>query len=61
MNEYVDESDNLNRETTSLLFVDGGAAALCDGRWYTIDGIVLDAEPSRPGIYIRNGLKVAVR
>ncbi len=61
MNEYVDEPDNLNRETTSLLFVDGGAAALCDGRWYTIDGIVLDAEPSRPGIYIRNGLKVAVR
>ncbi len=43
MNEYVDEPDNLNRETTSLLFVDGGAAALCDGRWYTIDGIVLDA------------------
>lgn len=61
MNAYVDEPDNLNRETTSLLFVDGGAAALCDGRWYTIDGIVLDAEPSRPGIYIRNGLKVAVR
>ncbi len=29
--------------------------------WYTIDGIPLDAKPTKPGVYIENGQKVIVR
>ena len=29
--------------------------------WYTIDGIHLDAKPTKPGVYIENGQKVIVR
>ena len=29
--------------------------------WYTIDGIQLDAKPTKPGVYIENGQKVIVR
>ena len=29
--------------------------------WYTIDGIHLNAKPTKPGVYIENGQKVIVR
>ena len=30
-------------------------------RWYTIDGLRLDGQPLRKGLYIRSGRKVVVQ
>jgi hypothetical protein len=32
-----------------------------EGPWYTIDGRKLDGKPSRAGVYIYNGVKVAIK
>ena len=29
--------------------------------WYTLDGVRLSGKPSRKGIYINNGKKVAIK
>jgi len=29
--------------------------------WYTIDGVKLDGKPTKKGLYIKNGKKVAVK
>ena len=29
--------------------------------WYTVDGLRLDAKPTKPGVYVRNGQKVIVK
>ena len=31
-----------------------------DGKYYTIDGMLLSGKPAKKGIYIRNGKKVAM-
>lgn len=31
------------------------------GAWYTLDGAVLQGKPTQPGIYINNGVKVAIK
>ena len=29
--------------------------------WYTVDGIRLDTQPTKPGVYIENGQKVIIK
>ena len=29
--------------------------------WYTVDGLRLDAKPTKPGVYVVNGQKVIVK
>ena len=31
------------------------------GTWYTLDGAVLQGKPTQPGIYINNGVKIAIK
>ena len=37
------------------------AAPDASATWHTIDGRLLDAKPTKPGVYIENGQKVIVR
>ena len=34
---------------------------MINDNWYTIDGRKLDGLPTRKGLYIRNGRKVAIK
>ncbi|MBQ8462899.1 MAG: hypothetical protein IJ544_02145 [Prevotella sp.] len=45
--------------TTSIRVVEGNAAVV-EG-WYTIDGIKLNAAPTKKGIYVNNGKKIVVK
>jgi hypothetical protein len=32
-----------------------------EGNWYTVDGMKLDQQPTRKGVYIQNGKKVVIK
>ena len=42
-------------------FIEGVSATTADSRWYSIDGAVLLRQPSRPGLYIKDGKKSVVQ
>ena len=47
-------------ETTGIIDVEGvkEVNGVKDDSWYTVNGVKLDGQPTKPGIYIYNGKKV---
>ena len=52
-NEYAGSDDTPTSIDNGQLTIDNS-----DGDWYSIDGVKLNGEPKKKGIYIRNGKKV---
>ena len=47
-------------ETTGIISIENGKLNNESG-WYTVDGKKLDQQPTRKGLYIHNGVKVAIK
>ena len=48
-----------NGESTAIESVNSTDGT--DGTWYTLTGIQLEGEPTAPGIYVKDGKKVAIQ
>ena len=67
---YFDFTENAASRQFILDFGDGntttGIAGVADdsqkdGEWYTVDGMKLDKQPTRKGLYINNGKKMVIK
>ena len=47
--------------TTEIMTLNIEHGTLNNGSWYTLDGRQLNAQPTRKGIYVRNGKKFIVK
>ena len=55
----LDFGDETTTGTQSIDIVKTGNET--DGTWYTVEGVTLDKQPTRKGLYINNGRKVVVK
>ena len=48
-------------KTTAIGEIDTTTGEVTFDGWYTLDGVRLDGKPSKSGLYINNGKKVAIK
>ena len=53
--------DNANGTTTEIGSIDTRTDEITTGDWYSLDGCRLAGKPSKKGLYINNGRKVAIK
>ncbi len=51
----------LSEDAMSVFSVTSDARKISDNHWYTLDGRRLDVKPTRKGIYIQGGRKIAIQ
>ena len=63
-NIYSDKSNEIEvsySDPTAINDIDREQETVKDGKWYTLQGVLLNGKPTTKGIYIVNGKKVLVK
>jgi len=57
IDEQIDEAELEDREISGIVSMNNEQCTI-NNEWYTLDGRKLDKQPTKKGLYIRNGRKV---